>query len=471
MLYRKSEVYKNYLLRRLRETHFPTNDEINLLRGRCSNDLKEIELNIKKYNNKNIPIYDKKVISKLKSNAKISFDYRAEIVDQLVDYIVGIPVDYRHSDENIHAFINEFAEYAELDSLNQETLTDLLSTGHAYRLLYVDEEGEYSAINLDPASTITIDDEKGNAVFAFRFYVELDDNEDEVEVCEFYNETDIYTFKGEGWNLESVEPHLFGMMPVINMYNKKTKQPDFIKVEAQIDALNEIVSNHQDEINEFRNAYMVFKGAKLREEDYGKIIKTGAFEIPEDADVNFLTKKMDVVAVDTQRKMLLENIYRLSKTIDMEKFNDSSESGESRMWKLIMLENRAKQKIIFFRRFLRRMFLVLSTSSAVKGINFDIDDISLQFNRSLPIDEKYTGEALNLYANFVSTRTLLERVPFIDNVDEEIERLREDAKENLRKTVLNNIVNGDGQPVENINNEIKSLQAQSDAKTGNPSTN
>lgn len=469
MIY-QSDMYKNYLLRRLKTTTLPSEEEINTLRSRCLNDIKKIELNLKKYNNKNIPIYEKKVISKLKSNAKISFDYRAEIVDQLVDYITGIPVDYRHTNEDIEAFINDFAEYAELDSLNQESLTDLLSCGHAYRLLYVDEEGEFSAINLHPASTITLDDEKGNAVYAFRFYVELDENEDEVEVCEFYDDTNVYTFKGEGWQLVSNEPHLFGMMPVINMYNKKNKQPDFAKVEAQIDALNEIVSNHQDEINEFRNAYMVFRGAKLREEDYEKIIKTGAFEIPEDSEVSFLTKKMDVVAVDTQRKMLLENIYRLSKTIDMEKFNDSSESGESRMWKLIMLENRAKQKTIFLRRFLRRMFLVLSTSSAVKGIDFDINDIGLQFNRSLPIDEKYTGEALNLYANFVSTRTLLERVPFIDNVDEEIERLREDAKENLRKNVLNNTVNSDGQPVENVNNEIKSLQAQSDAKTGNPST-
>lgn len=469
MIY-QSDMYKNYLLRRLKTTTLPSEEEINTLRSRCLNDIKKIELNLKKYNNKNIPIYEKKVISKLKSNAKISFDYRAEIVDQLVDYITGIPVDYRHTNEDIEAFINDFAEYAELDSLNQESLTDLLSCGHAYRLLYVDEEGEFSAINLHPASTITLDDEKGNAVYAFRFYVELDENEDEVEVCEFYDDTNVYTFKGEGWQLVSNEPHLFGMMPVINMYNKKNKQPDFAKVEAQIDALNEIVSNHQDEINEFRNAYMVFRGAKLREEDYEKIIKTGAFEIPEDSEVSFLTKKMDVVAVDTQRKMLLENIYRLSKTIDMEKFNDSSESGESRMWKLIMLENRAKQKTIFLRRFLRRMFLVLSTSSAVKGIDFDINDIGLQFNRSLPIDEKYTGEALNLYANFVSTRTLLERVPFIDNVDEEIERLREDAKENLRKNILNNTVNSDGQPVENVNNEIKSLQAQSDAKTGNPST-
>jgi len=470
MLHPTADMYKNYLLRRLKKTVIPSEDEIDLLRSRCHHEIKYIEHNLRKYNNRDIPIYQKKVINKLKSNAKISFDYRAEIVDQLVDYITGIPVDYRHTDESIETFINEFAEYAELDSLNQESLTDLLSCGRAYRLLYVDEHGEYSAINLHPASTITLDDEKGNAVFAFRFYVELDDNEDEVEVCEFFDDTNIYTFKGEGWQLESVEPHLFGMMPVINMYNKKSKMPDFAKVEAQIDALNEIVSNHQDEINEFRNAYMVFKNATLKEEDYEKILKTGAFQIPDNSDVSFLTKNMDVVAVDTQRKMLLENIYRLSKTIDMEKFNDSSESGESRMWKLIMLENRAKQKTIFLRRFLRRMFLILSTSTSVKGIDFDIDDIGLQFNRSLPIDEKYTGEALNLYANFVSTRTLLERVPFIDNVDEEIERLREDAKENLRKNILNNTVNSDGQPVENVNNEIKSLQAKSDAKTGNPST-
>ena len=38
-------------------------------------------------------------------------------------------------------------------------------------------------------------------------------------------------------------------------------------------------------------------------------------------------------------------LYKISKTVDMEKFSDSSESGESRKWKLILLENRAKNKI------------------------------------------------------------------------------------------------------------------------------
>ena len=42
---------------------------------------------------------------------------------------------------------------------------------------------------------------------------------------------------------------------------------------------------------------------------------------------------------------------------------------------------------------------------------------------------------------------------------------------NLRKDFLNNTVNGEGQPVENVNNKIKEMQAQKDAETGSSSDN
>ena len=121
------------------------------------------------------------------------------------------------------------------------------------------------------------------------------------------------------------------------------------------------------------------------------------------------------------------------------------------------------------RTFLKQMFRVYATSSAVRGNDFIPHNIHFQFNRSLPTDEKYIGEALNLYKDYVSTRTLLERVPFIEDVDREMERLEEEADMNLRKDFLNNTVNSEGQPVENVNNEIKELQAKRNAQTGDSS--
>ena len=196
-----------------------------------------------------------------------------------------------------------------------------------------------------------------------------------------------------------------------------------------MDEYDEIVSTHQDEIMEFRNAYMVITGARLDEEAYNKIIQTGCFEVPENARVEFLTKEMDVEAVSTQRQVLLESIFELTDTIDMKKFSDSSESGESRKWKLIMLENRAKRKIHTMRTFLKQMFRVLETSK--KAPSYEAHEIDFLFNRSLPIDERYIGECLNLYKGIVSLRTLLARSPYVENVDKELEQILKEREMGL----------------------------------------
>lgn len=470
MILKEAELYKNYLYKYLKEGNQITGEHIKTLKDRCSKELNYIANNLEKYNGRELAILDRENPNPLKHNATLPFNYRNEIVNQVVDYLLGTPIAYSYENETINEALNEFARYNDIDLLNMEALRDCCAGGCAYRLMFIDEDGLESCINLSPDSVITLDDRQGVGKYGFYFYSELDETgEEEIQVCEFYDENNVYKFVGEDYEFESEERHMFAIMPIQNMYNNKEREPDFKLVEELIDAVDEIMSNHQDEIIEFRNAYMVFSGGRLDEEAYTKIIKTGAFEVPLGADVKFLTKNMDVNAVHTQRQVLTDNIYRLSNSVDMDKFADSAESGESRKWKLILLENRAKEKMNIMRTFLKQMFRVLATSSAVKGNDFIPHNVSFQFNRSLPTDEKYLGEALNLYKDYVSTRTLLERVPFIEDVDREMERLEEEADMNLRKDFLNNTVNAEGQPVENVNNEIKQLQAQRDAQTGDSS--
>lgn len=470
MIFKEAELYKNYLYKYLKEGNQLTGEHITKLKDACSDELEYIYDNMEKYQGRNLPILDRENPNPLKHNAMLPFNYRNEIVNQVVDYLLGTAIAYSYEDDVIDEAINNFARYNDIDILNMEALRDCCAGGCSYRLMFIDEEGLESCINLNPYEVITLDDRQGIAKYAFHFFTELDETgEDEIEVCEFYDDTTVYRFVGEDYELESEESHMFGIMPVQNMYNNKEREPDFKLVEELIDAVDEIMSNHQDEIIEFRNAYMVFSGGRLDETAYTKIIQTGAFEVPLGADVKFLTKNMDVNAIHKQREVLTNNIYKLSGSVDMEKFADSSESGESRKWKLILLENRAKEKMNLLRTFLKQMFRVYATSSAVRGNDFMPHNIHFQFNRSLPTDEKYLGEALNLYKDYVSTRTLLERVPFIEDVDAEIERLQEESDMNLRQNVLNNTVNAEGQPVENVNNEIKALQAERDAQTGQSS--
>ena len=431
MIIREAELYKNFLYKRLKSGKQIDGLMIKTLRGLCNEELDYRRKMINEYQGNDAKIYHKKGANALKVCTKLSFNYKKVIVNQVSDYVAGTPIMYQHKTEAVEDFLDSFARYNDLEALNRESLEDLGACGCAYRLMYIEEgTGEECCINLPPDSVVTLDNKNEIGEYAFYFYEELDESgKTEIPVCEFYDDKYVYTYKGLNPELVDKKRHLYSKMPIINAYNTKERKPDFFDAMKIMDEYDEIVSTHQDEIMEFRNAYMVITGARLDEEAYNKIIQTGCFEVPENARVEFLTKEMDVEAVSTQRQVLLESIFELTDTIDMKKFSDSSESGESRKWKLIMLENRAKRKIHTMRTFLKQMFRVLETSK--KAPSYEAHEIDFLFNRSLPIDERYIGECLNLYKGIVSLRTLLARSPYVENVDKELEQILKEREMGL----------------------------------------
>lgn len=431
MIVRESELFKQFLHKKLKRGDKLSQLDIKKLQNITKEELDYRAKMLNEYQGNEAKIYNKKGANALKVCTKLSFNYKKIIVNQVSDYIAGTPIMYQYSDEHIEEFLNNFARYNDLEALNRETLEDLGACGCAYRLMYIEEgTGEECCINLPADSVITLDNKNEIAEYAFYFYNELDeDGKTEVPVCEFFDNKHIYTYKGKDFDLVDKKRHLYQKMPIINAYNTKERKSDFFDAMRIIDEYDEIVSTHQDEIMEFRNAYMIITGARLDEEAYKKIIQTGCFEVPETGKVEFLTKEMDVEAVSTQRQVLLESIFELTDTIDMKKFSDSSESGESRKWKLIMLENRAKRKIHIMRTFLKQMFRILESSK--KAPSYEAHNIDLLFNRSLPIDERYIGECLNLYKGIVSLRTLLQRSPYIEDVDKELEQIKLEREQGL----------------------------------------
>lgn len=432
MIIREAELYKNYLYKRLKSGQEVDGLMIKKLRDLCDEELRHRRRMINEYQGNDARIYHKKGANALKVCTKLSFNYKKVIVNQVSDYVAGTPIMYQHIDSNIENFIDNFSRYNDLEALNRESLEDLGACGVCYRLMYIEEgTGEECCLNLPPDGVVTLDNKNEIAEYAFYFYIELDEENGttEIPVCEFYDDKYVYTYKGLQYDYVDRQRHLFNKMPIINAYNTRERKPDFYDAIRIMDEYDEIVSTHQDEIMEFRNAYMIITGARLDEEAYKKIIQTGCFEVPENAKVEFLTKEMDVEAVSTQRQVLLESIFELTDTIDMKKFSDSSESGESRKWKLIMLENRAKRKIHIMKTFLKQMFRVLETSK--KAPNYEAHEIDFLFNRSLPIDERYIGECLNLYKGIVSLRTLLTRSPYIENVDKEMEQILKEREMGL----------------------------------------
>jgi SPP1 family phage portal protein len=377
-------------------------------------------------------------------NSKLNNDFRGEIIDQKTGFSFGVPIAYRTRDledealkgvSNYDKFIEAFNEFILLNSLSYLDIeTAKLSgiCGNSGRLLYLDNEKRARVMLLPPWEYEVFRDKSVDVVvYAMRYYkmINAETKKDywrvewyDSEKVYFFNEVDGY-FAPDADLPEAI--HGFSMVPIIDFPNKSERLGDFEKVENLIDAYDFVTSFNQDEIEEFRNAYLKFVGVDIDKDFITKMRELGGIELPEGADADWLIKKIDGAFIENHLKRLKSNIYRFSKTVDMsdENFSGGNISGEARKWKLKSLADDAIIKERMFERSARKMFEVLATYWNIFKIPFSQSFFEMQFTQNIPVDLDYHATVTGKLKGNVSEKTRLSLLPFISDVNKELEEM------------------------------------------------
>ncbi len=394
-----------------------------------------------------VSIKDRVLDDPLKVNNQLANDYRGQIIDSAVGYMFGNPISYNINEEGYSKaeyerydnIIQDFVTRNSIDDLDSKTGKLAAICGYSGRLLYIDKNGDERVISIPAWECIFVDNgSTGEPQYALRHYtVEVEDNYGTVErtKIEFYDDTYVTTYLqnsgGEYDLIEAPKPHMFDGVPLVKFINNDELQGDFEKVSSLIDAYDLMLSDVQNEIEEFRNAYMIFEGATIDSDFLQAAKQTGAIELPEGAKASFLTKEIADTIIENQKKTLNENIYKFSSSVDFGENKFADASGESRKWKLLAMENKAITKERKFSAGLRQMFKVLATAWQKKGYNIDYLDIYWHFTRSLPVDlQHYTAVAKDLRGH-ISEKTRLSLLPFVDDVEFELEEMKRDMGEQV----------------------------------------
>lgn len=395
-----------------------------------------------RYNGEGIPIQSRKISDPKKPNNKLVHDYRGYIIDQLIGYLFGEPISYQidkrnYDDSHYMALTDQLSDFHVLNSIQDldGELGKIMSIcGYAARLLYVDTEGNERLMNLFPWETIFIE-HKGVITNAIRYYKIKNEKDEEIIKVEWYDDGDVSCFiqSGEEYipdQCEEDKPHLFDFVPVILFPNNDEEIGDFEKVETLIDAYDKIQSDSTNEVEAFANAYMQFKGVSIDDEIIDQMKQTGGLEVDTEGDVSFITKNINDTFVENNKKTIRENIHKFSSSVDMsdEKFSGGAQSGESRKWKMLSLENRAGKKELKFGKGLREQFKVLCSAWARKNIELNYLHVFWDFKRNVPVDLIYIGDFAQKIKGVHSDRTLLSQIPYIGDVDYELDLMQQERE-------------------------------------------
>ena len=374
------------------------------------------------------------------------------ICDTKSSYVAGIPPAYSAAEGDVkgRAIIDLYKAQVK-PQLDQQLVSDCSRYGLAFEVGFceseVSEDGRVTlvpkSVEVSPLEAFVAYDESldPDSVFGAIHYVEVDDNHQATHYLDIYDDRvkQRYRLSGDGdtaaWTKVGPEAiHGFDRVPITEYRNNPDMIGDFQSILPLQRALNEILSDRVKDKNRFASAIMVGQGVTLGDTDeevdesIGHIKDQEYVSIPGDASLQYLVKTFDESSVQVLVDYIKGEMHKISGIPDMtdEQFAANS-SGVAIQYKLLSLNNLAQSLVAQFQRgFLRRCKLYSYVLFGEDGA--DVESMAITFRFNAPADSSYDVQTMQTYVQngAMSTRTMIENNPFVDDVEEELRRIEDE---------------------------------------------
>lgn len=366
---------------------------------------------------------------------RIVTNYCKIIVNTYSGYICGKPVSYT-SNDNIDE-IQESINYNDDNQANIAWLSNALTFGIGYELQWLDEyaKARYSQVN--PLNAFAIYDNTLNSdlLYFVRWYDADNFDDSNLIYLEVYTKDSILKYKAQGIGgaLEFVEavPHYFNDVPVSVFRLNEDEENIFNCVIDLNDAYNELQSAEIDDFQAWVDAYLTLTGMDADEEEVAKMKVNRVLVLPEGASAAWLTKNANDTQIVNMLNNIKENIFKVSACPDMADENFLAQSGTALAYKLVGFENVASGIVAQFTKAIQRRIELMCNILKLKATEAIWRDVNINFVRNLPINITETIQLVNALKGTVSDKTLLSQIPFIDDIEGELEAVAAQKAENM----------------------------------------
>ena len=388
-------------------------------------------------------------------NNKINNDFFSEIVDFKTGYFAGEPISYGYSKgeeaesvtggevgiDRATKAITDFVTLNNMFGVDMETTKFASIYGYAGRLFYIAPNGDVRVMPVHGYETIILSSTDISwPEFAVRYYEVQDKDYVKRWVVEFYDNTYVYIYKGYLSSLKLVEKreHGFDYCPLQGIANNKELMGDAEKVLALIDDYDKVLSDNSNEVESFVHAYMVFKNLRIDDDTIREAQKNGAIKIPpvgssaKEGSVEFLTKNINDSFTEHHLDRLRDNIYRFSKTPNLNDDSFGSASGISLKFKLHGLETKCGMFEAKMMDAAQYMWKLLCAVWAKKNIIVDPLQITMDFTRNFPLDTLAEAQTVQaLIGAGIPKEVAYSQLSFVDDVDYVMEMIENEKNDTV----------------------------------------
>lgn len=409
-----------------------TSDIILKLIDKHSSEKSRCEKMLDYYDARN-DILDREYTKPNRPSNKVPHPIASYLCNMLVGYTMGKRISYKSDNKELLEAINQIFEYNDIAELDQ-ALADLASScGYAYEIQYIDEEANPRLAYVSTEQMMVLFDNtlEENVLYAIRYWTEeslVDENEEKL-IVEVYSSESVRYFEGDSYNiaLKDEVVHQYGQVPVTVFPLNSRWSGCFEKVKDLIDKYDLVTSDTANVMeSNASKAIMVISGMVLDDEEGEASLQADVINFQDpNSKAEFLQKNIQDSAMENYKNRLMNDIHTFSQIppLDQEGFVASA-SGESLKWKTLGLEILASTFESRFRKaIMRRLELLCHILSIKHNKEYNFNEIEVVFTRNTPSNTTELASVVKSLYGVVSTETLLSLLPFIGDVQAEMDRL------------------------------------------------
>lgn len=397
------------------------------------NDLPRL-LELENYYNTKNKIVNRVMADPAKPNNKLANPYASYITDTLTGYFVGEPITYNSNDEVLLQDLSMIFEYNDEADENMELAKNASIYGVAYEMLYFSEEDKMIRFKpLSPKEVIPIFDKsvESNLLAVIRYYDDYNVVEDKTyTIIEVINNIEVVRYQtsqgSTSLTLLEQYPHYFGMVPIAIYKNNEEERGDFEPVISLIDAYDTMESDSVNDFAYFVDCYLALYGFTAEAEDVQKMKENRILLMDDGTKAEWLIKNSNDTTIENMKNRLDADIHKFAKCPNLaDKEFASNASGIAIKFKTLGTENLVSIKERKFKRGLQQRLELISMISSVLREGFDWRAVDIVFSRNLPTNDMDIANMVNSLRDIVSDETLLAQVPFVEDVQAEMDRIEE----------------------------------------------
>lgn len=369
---------------------------------------------------------------------RISHNWHGLLVNQKAGYMFGKEPTIDVGDKNINKKITKI-----LGDEWGKTIKDLVinasNAGIAWLHFWIDEKGvfQYGIVPSVQVYPIYSNDLKNRLIGVIREYVEEDEDGHEYTKYEYWNNKEAFFFKSSGsaiveLNIVGKEEtnhftHSLGNVPFVYFNNNSILEYDLYMYKDLIDQFDKVTSGFANDIEDVQEIIFVLKGYGGEElEEFMKDLKDfKAVKTEDDGDVKTIRAEIPVEARDKFLESMKKAIFLFGMGVNPDKESLGDSSGVALKFLYSLLELKASTTRTEFDSSLK--FLI---RAILDHLDKNIDqDISITYYKNMVTNDKEVVEIISKSGTTISEKTKTKNHPYTDNLDEELEELEAQSKE------------------------------------------